>query len=75
VWVLGCLVGLPLGTHVALGMLGTYTTDIMELAPVIYPRTIVLAAAVTLAAVLVSQWPAIRYIQRLNMAEVLRYRE
>ncbi len=75
VWALGCAAGLPAGVKVALVMLSVYVTDVMELAPVVFPRTLLLAAGATLAAVVLSQWPALRYVHRLNIADILRFRE
>lgn len=75
IWLAGTAVGVPLGRWVALWLLGTFVTESLELAQVVYPRTLAVSAAVALAAVLISQWPALRYIARLDVAHVLRYRE
>lgn len=75
VWVLGCAVGLPGGVKVAVVMLNAYVNDMIELAPVVFPRTLVLAAGATLGAVVLSQWPALRYVHKLNIADILRFRE
>ncbi len=75
IWLLACAAGLPLGDRLARALLATYVTESLELTPVVYPRTFILAAAATLAAVLLSQLPALRYIRRLNLAAVLRYRD
>ncbi len=75
VWLLGIIVGLPCGTKLALALLSTYVTESFELAQVVFPRTLYIAAAATLASVAFSQWWPMRYILRLDVAQVLRFRE
>lgn len=64
----GIVMGMPLGYVLAVDFIKAYEGDLMSISVVLLPRTFVLAAAGILLALLLSQIPALRLIQRFNLA-------
>jgi putative ABC transport system permease protein len=71
---IGLVPGLPLGIAAAGLFMASYSSDLFHFDLHIYPQTPVLAATAVLLAALLSQWPALRAIGRLNLAAVVRER-
>ena len=74
VTVLGLGPGILLGFVLAKPLLGTFTNDLWRFDMVINPLTPILAAAAILLAAVLSQWPGMRVIRRLDIASVVRLR-
>ncbi|MBI4216193.1 MAG: FtsX-like permease family protein [Chloroflexi bacterium] len=64
----GIALGLPLGYVMAVNFMKAYQGDLMSISVVLLPRTFILAAAGILLVLLLSQIPALRLIQRLDLA-------
>ncbi|MBI1351907.1 MAG: FtsX-like permease family protein [Actinomycetales bacterium] len=71
---LGVIPGLVLGLITADAMLQTYSSDQFTLTLYINPVTLVLSALAVLAVAVLSQWPGMRAIRRMNVADVVRER-
>ncbi|MBI5498335.1 MAG: ABC transporter permease [Deltaproteobacteria bacterium] len=73
------LVGLVLGYPVAHGMflqaMALWTSDMFALPPVISATTLGVCACAILLVLLAAQWPALRQLSRLNLADAVRARE
>jgi putative ABC transport system permease protein len=74
VTLLGIPPGIGLGLLLAKPILATYTNDLWRFDLVVRPATPVLAALAICAAALVSQWPGLRAVSRLDLAAVVRLR-
>ena len=74
VTVLGLGPGVLLGFILAKPLLGTFTNDLWRFEMVVNPLTPVLASAAIVAAAVLSQWPGLRVIRRLDIASVVRLR-
>ena len=72
--VVGLIPGLPLAYAAASWFMASYTSDLFNFDLHLYPQTPILAAAAIVVAALLSQWPALRAIGRLNLAAVVRER-
>jgi putative ABC transport system permease protein len=72
--VVGLMPGLPLGYACASWFMASYSSDLFRFDLHLYPLTPVLASAAVVVAALLSQWPALRAIGRLNLAAVVRER-
>ena len=71
---LGIIPGLVLGIITADAMLQTYSSDQFTLNLYINPMTLVLSAVAVLAVAVLSQWPGMRAIRRMNVADAVRER-
>jgi putative ABC transport system permease protein len=71
---LGIIPGIVLGVVTADAMLQTYSSDQFTLNLYINPMTLVLSAAAVLAVAVLSQWPGMRAIRSMNVADVVRER-
>jgi len=71
---LGIIPGIVLGIITADAMLQTYSSDQFTLNLYINPMTLVLSAAAVIAVAVLSQWPGMRAIRRMNVADVVRER-
>ncbi|GAB4253875.1 MAG: hypothetical protein Kow00129_14940 [Thermoleophilia bacterium] len=66
--------GLILGYLAADVFMGTYSSDLFQLELHVRTRTFVLSGAAILIVALVSQWPLLKVIERLDVARVVRER-
>ena len=71
---LGIVPGILLGVLAADAMLQTYSSDQFTLSLYLSPLTLVLSAVAVLAVAVLSQWPGLRAIRRMNVADVVRER-
>ena len=71
---LGIVPGLIVGVLGGKAFLQTYTNDQFRLDLVINPWTLVIASIAILVVALISQWPSLRAVKRLNIAQVVRER-
>jgi putative ABC transport system permease protein len=72
VGVLGVLIGIPVGLVVADYFSSLYQNDLIDMPLVIYTRTYLLAAAGALLTIILAEIPAMRFVRRLNLPEVIR---
>jgi putative ABC transport system permease protein len=72
--VLGLPPGIYLGFVLAKPLLGTFTNDLWRFDLVVNPLTPVLASIAVVGAAVLSQWPGLRAIRRLDIASVVRLR-
>lgn len=75
VGLLGAIIGFPLGTWISQAFTQSYSTEIMQLPFVIYPRTYILSLAAMLFMLWVSQAIALRQVEDWDLVEVLKERE
>jgi putative ABC transport system permease protein len=71
---LGVVPGLVVGVAGAAVMLDHYSSDQFDLSLVVRPGTLVGSAVAIVAVALVSQWPGLRALRRLDIATVVRER-
>ncbi len=71
---LGVIPGLVLGVIAAAAMLQSYSSDQFTLTLDIQPLTLVLSAAAIMAVAVVSQWPGLRAVRKMDVAQVVRER-
>jgi putative ABC transport system permease protein len=74
VTLLGIVPGLAIGYFIASQFMAAYDNDQFSFVLQMQPRTMVLSAVVILAVTLLSQWPGLRAIGRLDVASVVRER-
>ena len=74
VTLLGIPPGIGLGFLLAKPLLATYTNDLWRFDLVVAPATPILTGVAICAAALVSQWPGLRAVNRLDVASVVRLR-
>jgi putative ABC transport system permease protein len=74
VTVLGLPPGIALGFVLAKPLLGTFTNDLWRFDMVMNPLTPILASVAILLAAVLSQWPGLRVIRRLDIAAIVRLR-
>ncbi len=72
VTVLGIVPGLILGVIGGRLMLDSFSSDMFRLDMVVRPLTLALSAAAILAVAVLSQWPGLRSVRRLDIATVVR---
>ncbi|MBI3947478.1 MAG: ABC transporter permease [Armatimonadetes bacterium] len=72
---LGALAGILPGRWLAHYLIAASQTEGFSLQATIYPKTYLLAVAGTLVLVFVGQWPGLRRIRRLDLAEAIRLRD
>jgi len=73
--VIGYFVGLPLGTNMAKALVDTAASDLYHLPAVIYPRTYVVIALLTLGFVALAYLPGVRNIRNMSLVEVIKVHE
>jgi putative ABC transport system permease protein len=73
--VLGLALGLPIAVVTIRHVLGLYTSDLMTFPFVLSPVTVVVAAVGILFVLGLAQWPALRIVARMSLAETVRSRE
>jgi putative ABC transport system permease protein len=74
VTLLGILPGLAIGYLTAAEFMAAYDNDQFSFMLQMRPRTMVVSAAVIVGVTLLSQWPGLRAIRRLDVASVVRER-
>ncbi len=72
--VVGLVPGLVLGYFAAASVMGSFSSDLFQFDLQVRPATFVITAAVILAVGVVSQWPALRSIGRIDLGRVTRER-
>lgn len=72
---LGLAAGIPLGLWAARSVLNSFGSDLLALPFVVSPQTVGAGALGTVGVLLIAQWPALREIGRLDLAEAVRVRE
>ena len=72
--VLGIIPGLIIGYAVASWFMHSYSSDMFTFDLVMNPMTLVFSAVAMVVVALVSAWPAIRTVDRLDLATVVRER-
>ncbi|HOK53158.1 MAG TPA: FtsX-like permease family protein [Armatimonadota bacterium] len=68
-WFAGMVLGLPLGKYVSAFFVNLYQSESFNMRPAISERTVIWTIVGILLAVLVAQLPAIRYVNRLDLAK------
>lgn len=71
---LGVVPGLVLGVLAGAAFLRSFSSDQFTLTLVVLPRTLVISAVVMLLVVGLSQWPGLRALRRMDLAQVVRER-
>lgn len=71
---IGIPLGLVVGHWVAAGFMAGFSSDLFQFDLEVRPSTYVLIAAAILAVTLLSQWPGLRAVRRLDIAAVVRER-
>ena len=66
------MIGIPAGYEVTSYLMGLFQTDMFSFSLVFYTRTYVLTAAIIMVIMLVSQWPGIHSLNRLDLARVTK---
>jgi len=69
---LGLLVGVPLGTAAARGLVELWESEMFSMTFYLSPRTFIVSIAFTLVLVLICQVPALRGLGRMNLAQMTR---
>jgi putative ABC transport system permease protein len=67
----GIIIGIPLGYMIAVYSFSFLQTDMLSYSLVIFPRTYLLAIGVVILAMIISQIPAIRNVNRLDLARMI----
>ena len=67
----GIIIGIPLAYMLALYCFSLLQTDMLSYSLVIFPRTYLLAIGVIILAMIISQIPAIRNVNRLDLARMI----
>lgn len=70
--VLGIIIGLPAGYHIANYFMAQTSTEMMSMVATIYPRSYIIAAMCALIILLVSQLPAIKRVTTMNLSTVTK---
>lgn len=68
---LGIVLGIPLSYMLAVYCFSLLQTDMLSYSLVILPRTYLVAIGVVISIMIISQIPAIRHLNRLNLASVI----
>lgn len=71
-WLVTLIPGLLLGTWVALQMGSAFSSELFTFDIVISPLSYFLASVGILLTILVAAWPAMRRVNRLNLAEATK---
>ncbi len=70
----GVVPGLVLGVLGGRAMMSTYTTDQFSFAFIVEPRTLIASAGAVFLVAVLSQWPGLRAMRRLDLAATVRER-
>jgi putative ABC transport system permease protein len=70
----GAILGLILGTYLTGYFTSLYSSDLFVLDPVIYPQTYIVSFAAAVLVALLSEWPSLRNVRRMNLAKVTKER-
>ena len=68
----GIIPGIPLGLGLALLLFNLIQTDMMSFSLVVFPRTYVMTVGLVIVIMLISQWPGLRNVHRLDLARVIK---
>jgi putative ABC transport system permease protein len=71
---IGIPIGLLVGHWVSAAFMSGFSSDLFQFDLQVHPRTYVFIAIAILAVTLISQWPGLRAVRRLDIAEVVRER-
>jgi putative ABC transport system permease protein len=71
---IGIVPGLLLGYLVAKSFMASFSSDLFSFDLAIHPMTLVWSALAMIVVALISQWPGLRAVRRLDLASVLRER-
>jgi putative ABC transport system permease protein len=71
---IGIVPGLIVGYYVARAFMATFSSDLFSFDLVLSPWTPLFVAVALIVAALVSQWPVLRAVDRIDVAEVVRER-
>ncbi len=71
-WLIGTIIGLPIGRHLADYFVQLYTSEAFHMQTVIFRETYAWTVVGILAAVLISQIPGIRYLATLDLASATK---
>jgi len=71
----GLIMGFPLAMFTAWQLLHSYSSDFFSLPFYVYPRTVFMAFLGVFLILVVAQWPALRRVARMNLAEATKLRE
>jgi putative ABC transport system permease protein len=71
----GIALGIPVARITTRALLRMFSSDLFSLPFVISPVTLVCAAAGVMGVLLVAQWPALRTVSRMSLADAVRSRE
>ncbi len=72
---MGIVPGLIAGVLGGRALMASYSSDLFRLNLVVRAQTLVLAGAAIVVVALVSQWPSLRAVRRLDIASVVRERD
>jgi putative ABC transport system permease protein len=67
----GIIIGIPLAYMIALYCFSLLETDMLSYSLVIFPHSYLLAIGVIILAMIISQIPAIRNVNRLDLARMI----
>lgn len=73
--VAGILVGIPVAMWSLAALLGMFESDLFSLPYWVAPRTYAVAVVGVLVTVFLAQWPSLRTVARLNLADEIKARE
>ena len=73
--ILGIAIGIPLARATTRYLVHAFSSDLFALPFVISPLTLTITVAGVFVMVLVAQWPALRSVARMSLAESVRSRE
>jgi putative ABC transport system permease protein len=71
----GIAIGIPIARLTTRALVRMFSSDLFALPFVISPTTMIVAAAGVLGVLLLAQWPALRSVNRMSLAEAVRSRE
>ncbi len=69
------LVGLPYGNLLARWLVRALANEIMSMPVVIYPRTYLMVAVLTMVMIILALVPNLRYLKSLNLVEVIKTKD
>lgn len=72
---LGLIIGFPLAMFTAWQLLHSYSSDFFSLPFYVYPRTVFVALLGVLLVLIFAQWPALRRVAHMDLAEATKLRE
>ncbi len=72
--VIGIIPGLIVGYLAAWGFLASFSSDLLKFEVEIRPTTLLLSALAMIFVALISLWPSLRSVRRINLGQVMRER-